>query len=66
MTGKNVFDGVHEDTLMDLLEQAHVTGGTLPPALQSKLEELSGIDEDEEFKSLAGILRQAHEGIPTS
>ena len=62
----NVFDGVPTEALINLLHQAHSTGGTLAPALQDKLEELSDVDETEEFKSISRILRQAHEGVSSS
>lgn len=62
----NPFDGVPEPVLLDLIEQAHSSGGTLPPALEQKLDELSkGVDDEEyqDLKSLTRILRQAHEGV---
>lgn len=73
----NVFDGVPQSTLLELLKQAGSTGGTLPPALYAKLEELSDespeyqnsdeyFDESQEFKSITRILRQAHESLSST
>lgn len=46
----NEFKDVPEEVCLMLLEQAHNTGGTLPPALVERLGELSTeVDDGREF-----------------
>lgn len=46
----NEFKNVPEEVCLMLLEQAHNTGGTLPPALVHRLGELSTeVDDGREF-----------------
>jgi hypothetical protein len=43
----NEFKDVPEEVCLDLLKQAHSTGGSIPPALHARLLELS--QEDSEY-----------------